>query len=86
MFLADGKPTWHSSPATPGLFFYFARIGSEQPNLAGLWCFLLFGPLGLYLVFVTVRLIIVFACQCAALADDKTGLKIDPTHPDAPAV
>lgn len=81
MFLADGKPTWHTSPATPGTFFYFARIGNEQPNLAGLWDFMVFGPLGVYLVFVIARLIIVFACQCSALALNP-NLKIDPTHPD----
>lgn len=82
IFLTDGRATWHSSPATPGSLFYPLRVGSEQPNLAGLWSFLVQGPVGLYLVVLVARLIIVFACLCSRLAWSKK-LSILPPHPDS---
>ena len=81
VFLSDGKPTWHTSPAEPGTFFHLLRIGNEQPNLAGVWGFLVFNPIAGYLGVLMARLIIVFACQCVEVSRCEK-LSITPTHPD----
>jgi hypothetical protein len=81
VFLIDGKPTWHTSPAEPGTLFYFLRAGNEQPNLAGLWDFFVVGFVQIYLVVPSARLAVVFACICSEIAGRKE-LVIIPTHPD----
>ena len=81
LFLTDGRATWQSSPATPRSLFYLLRVGNEQPNLAGLWSFLVQGPVGLYLVLLVARLIVVFACLCSRLAWSRK-LSILPPHSD----
>lgn len=82
VFVGDLKPTWHTSPATAGSLFHLAARGAEQPNLAGLWNFAVFSPLAGYLILPAVRLIVVFACLCAAIAS-QPALRILPWHPDA---
>jgi hypothetical protein len=81
VFLGDGRPTWHGSPATPGSLFYPLRVGAEQPNLSGLWVFLVYNQFLNYSFFVMFRLFVLFACLCQAIADDE-GLRLVPTHPD----
>jgi hypothetical protein len=81
VFLGDLKATWHTSPATEGTLFHLAGGGAEQPNLAGLWNFVVFSPLAGYLILPAVRLIVVFACLCAAIASQPV-LRILPWHPD----
>jgi hypothetical protein len=81
VFLTDGKATWLTSPAEPGTIFYPFRIGSEQPNLAGLWTTMTVGPIGLYMVVLVARLFVAFACLCSALAQN-IHLRIYPSHPD----
>ena len=80
-FLAVGKPTWQDSPAEQGTFFYFLKVANMQPNLAGLWSFLVLNPLGNYSVVIIARLTIVFACLCSQLARSEK-LSITPCHPD----
>jgi hypothetical protein len=81
LFLSDMKPTWQTSLAQPETLFYALRVGSEQPNLAGIWQTLVHGPMTMYLGLLIVRLFVVFASLCAELARSES-LSVDPTHPD----
>ena len=81
VLLGDGTPRWIKADAVPGSLFYFLAVGGEQPNLAGLWAFLVTGPVILYLMMVVARLLLLFACLCAHIAANK-GLNIVPCHPD----
>jgi len=84
IFLTDGRPTWHTSPAEPGTLFYAFSFGNEQPNLAGIWARFISSPINIYLVILIARLSIVFSVlsnHLAALAKSK-DLLIIPTHPD----
>lgn len=69
------------SPATPGTFFYFARLGDSQPNLAGVYSLLVNVPLTGYIILLLGRLIIEFSLACAQLAKHLRG-HIMPAHPD----
>lgn len=81
VYLTDGRATWYTSAAAPGTCFYAWRFGKEQPNLAGLWCIFVIGPIGLYLVVLVARLFVVFACLCSEVARNR-HLRICPSHPD----
>ncbi|MDA8104601.1 MAG: hypothetical protein M0Z71_04400 [Nitrospiraceae bacterium] len=81
VILRDANPTWLSADALPGSLLYFLSVGSRQPNLAGLWAFLIWGPFILYLLVVISRLVVVFACLCSAVALNP-NLVISPNHPD----
>lgn len=79
--LKDGTGIWNRSDAIPGTVMHFLSVGGSQPNIAGLWMFMVFGPTILYLMIVIARLIVVYACLCKNISDSKT-LRIIPSHPD----
>jgi hypothetical protein len=81
VFIGDGRIHWTSSANEPGSLFSHFQVGGRQPNLAGLWSFLVLSPLLGYLVVLAARLFVCFACVCQALADDP-DLHVIPTHPD----
>jgi len=80
-FLSDNKPGWATSPATNGSLFYFLHVGSEQPNLAGIFQQSLFSAVYGYLIVLAARLFIAFACVCQIIAHHES-LHILPTDPD----
>jgi hypothetical protein len=79
--LADGTQTWRTDPRTPGTSFYWFGMGAEQPNLAGLWHFLVASVIAAYLMLLLARLYVVFACFAEEIAAHG-ALRIRPTHPD----
>jgi hypothetical protein len=79
--LLDAIPTWDKSPSLPGSALHLFAIGPVQPNLAGLWMNGVFGVLFFYVLFLAGRLLIVFACECSALAGSE-HLAISPSHSD----
>jgi hypothetical protein len=79
--LIEDKLVWNTSPAEPGTLFYVLRAGNEQPNLAGLWFFLLVAPIAGYLIMLIIRSVVVFAFFCFELASQEK-LTISPLHPD----
>jgi hypothetical protein len=79
--LKDNYINWISSPSEPGSFFYFARIGSEQPNFAGLYTMFVSGLVVSFYFLLLARLIIVFSISCSQLAVQLEG-RIMPAHPD----
>ncbi len=81
MFLRDQGSQWFCADAMPGSLFHFLAVGAKQPNLAGLWAFTIWGPIGLYLVVLIVRLHVVFSCLCSELAN-QGSLFIVASHPD----
>lgn len=81
LILGDGTASWQSSPASPGSPLFFMAIGDRQPNLAGLWAFLVRGPLVLYLLVLVARILVAFASACDDLAQDAE-LRVTPSHPD----
>lgn len=81
VFFGDGRIHWVSSPADPSSIFYALRIGARQPNVAGLWAFLVVNAFQAYLLVLAARLFICYACLCQALANDP-DLHVVPTHPD----
>jgi len=81
VILGDGKPQWHKTEAVPGSLFNLLAVAETQPNLAGLWTFLVWGPTILYLMIVIARLLVIFACLCAHISSNQQ-LKIVPLHPD----
>jgi hypothetical protein len=80
-FLTDGRQSWLTSQATPGSFFYFLHVGSEQPNFAGIFHESLLSTVYGYLVLVAARLFVVFALVCRMIANHES-LRIIPTDPD----
>jgi hypothetical protein len=81
VILKDANPMWHTAAAVRGTILNSLSVGSRQPNIAGLWAFVVWGPFILYLMIVIARLIVVFACFCSQVAANK-GLKVVPHHPD----
>jgi hypothetical protein len=79
--LLDNRLNWGTSRRTLGSLFYGLGIGREQPNVAGLWLFVLVGPIIGCLVVVAGRLLVVFACLCRQVAANG-ALHIVPPHPD----
>jgi hypothetical protein len=79
--LLDNRLNWGTSHRTLGSIFYRLGIGGEQPNIAGLWLFVLVGPIIGCLVVVVGRLLVVFACLCREVAANS-ALHIIPPHPD----
>jgi hypothetical protein len=79
--LLDNRLNWGTSRRTFGSLFYRLGIGIEQPNVAGLWLFVVVGPIIGCLVVVAGRLLVVFACLCRQVAANG-ALRIVPSHPD----
>jgi hypothetical protein len=80
-FLDSGIDRWATSDIVPGSAFYFMAGAMKQPNIAGLWQFIVVGPIILFLMIVIARLVVVFACLCVKVSDNP-GLNITPAHPD----
>lgn len=79
--MTDANPMWHTAPAVYGTMLNSLSVEGRQPNFAGLWAFVVWGPFILYLMIVIARLIVVFACLCYHVAANK-GLNVVPHHPD----
>jgi hypothetical protein len=81
VILRDGMSNWVSADAAPGTPLFLLASGNKQPNLAGLWALLVWGPIILYLLVVIARLLVVFSCLCSHIARNE-HLTIVPAHPD----
>lgn len=79
--IAQGDPSWIYATATRGTPLYWLHVGGYQPNVAGMFDVVIQNAVFDYLVVLAVRLLVVFACLCELIADDRS-LRILPTHPD----
>lgn len=80
-FLSDGIANWYTSSADVDTAFYSLHVGPEQPNVAGIAHFCIYSVFSGYVVLLAVRLFVVFAILCKAIAE-HASLHIVPIHPD----